>query len=97
MTSFDKFKSPLDKISVGVILIGTMIVEEHEIYTPQETINLLKISDSTFRRLIRKGILRAAKIGGQYRILGKHILQMLSPDLPSKVKTAYKKVIEELK
>jgi len=73
-----------------------MIVEEHEIYTPQETITLLKISDSTFRRLIRSGVLRAAKIGGQYRILGREILRLLNPSLPSKVKRAYKRVVEEL-
>jgi excisionase family DNA binding protein len=74
----------------------TMIVDESEVYTPQEAISILKISDSTFRRLIRKGVLRAAKIGGQYRILGKHILQLLSPTLPDKVKKVYKKVVEEL-
>ncbi len=73
-----------------------MVIEEQEVYTPQETIGLLKISDSTFRRLIRKGVLKAAKIGGQYRILGRHILQLLSPSLPGKVKNAYKKVIREL-
>ena len=73
-----------------------MIVQEHEIYTPQETIALLKISDSTFRRLIRKGVLRAAKIGGQYRILGKHILQILNPNLPNKVIKAYKNVVKKL-
>lgn len=73
-----------------------MIVDEREVYTPQETISILKISDSTFRRLIRKGILRAGKIGGQYRILGRHILQLLSPSLPGKVKKAYKKVVKEL-
>ena len=73
-----------------------MIVDEKEVYTPQEAISILKISDSTFRRLIRKGILRAAKIGGQYRILGKHILTLLSPTLPSKVKRVYKKVVKEL-
>lgn len=70
-----------------------MIVDEMEVYTPQEAISILKISDSTFRRLIRKGVLRAAKIGGQYRILGRHILQLLSPSLPAKVKRVYKKVI----
>lgn len=74
-----------------------MIVEENEVYTPEEIRGLLKISDSTFRRLIRKGILRAAKIGGQYRILGRNILQILDPSLPSKVKKAYRKVIKELK
>jgi excisionase family DNA binding protein len=73
-----------------------MIVDEKEVYTPQETISILKISDSTFRRLIRKGILRAGKIGGQYRILGSHILQLLSPSLPGKVKRAYKKVVKKL-
>ena len=70
-----------------------MIVNENEIYTLQETISILKISDSTFRRLIKKGILRAARIGGQYRILGRHILQLLNPGLPEKVKRAYKKVV----
>jgi len=73
-----------------------MIVDEKEVYTPQETISILKISDSTFRRLIRKGILRAAKIGGQYRILGVHILQLLSPSLPTKVKKVYRKVMDKL-
>lgn len=73
-----------------------MIVDENEVYTPQETITILKISDSTFRRLVRRGVLRAAKIGGQYRILGKNILQLLSPGLPGKVKKVYKKVIKEL-
>jgi excisionase family DNA binding protein len=70
-----------------------MIVEENEVYTPQETISLLKISDSTFRRLIRSGVLRAAKIGGQYRVLGKHILEILNPSLPAKVKKAYRKIV----
>jgi excisionase family DNA binding protein len=58
-----------------------MIVHENEVYTPQEAISILKISDSTFRRLVRKGVLRAAKIGGQYRVLGKYILEILSPKL----------------
>jgi excisionase family DNA binding protein len=73
-----------------------MIVEENEVYTPQETTALLKISDSTFRRLIRKGVLRAAKIGGQYRVMGREILTLLSPTLPLKVRKAYKKVVREL-
>jgi len=74
-----------------------MIVDEYEIYTPEETRQLLKISDSTFRRLIRKGVLRAAKIGGQYRILGREILSLLNPTLPGKVRKVYKNVIKELK
>ena len=73
-----------------------MIVNENEVYTPQETISILKISDSTFRRLIKKGVLGAAKIGGQYRILGKNILQILNPNLPAKVKNTYKRVINKI-
>ncbi|MBI5698776.1 helix-turn-helix domain-containing protein [Candidatus Saganbacteria bacterium] len=64
--------------------------------SPHETITILKISDSTFRRLIRNGVLRAAKIGGQYRILGRHILKLLRPTLPGKVNKAYKKDVREL-
>ncbi|MEM4655151.1 MAG: helix-turn-helix domain-containing protein [Thermosphaera sp.] len=71
-------------------------IDERAVYTPQETIEILKISDSTFRRLVRKGILRAAKIGGQYRVLGRHILELLNPSLPSKVKKVYRKVVETL-
>lgn len=70
-----------------------MIVDEKEIYTPQETVSILKISDSTFRRLVRNGVLRAAKIGGQYRVLGREILSLLDPKLPGKVKKVYKQVI----
>jgi len=73
-----------------------MIVDENEVYTPQETISILKISDSTFRRLIKSGVLQAGKIGGQYRILGKNILKLLNPNLPKKVKQMYKKIVQEV-
>jgi len=73
-----------------------MNLVETEIYTSEEAQKLLKISDSTFRRLIKKGVLRAAKIGGQYRVLGREILILLSPSLPGKVKKAYEKVVASL-
>ena len=73
-----------------------MIVDENEVYTPQETTKILKISDSTFRRLVRNGILKAAKIGGQYRVLGGELLRLLNPNLPGKVKKVYKKVVQKL-
>lgn len=69
-----------------------MVVDENRIYTPQETISILKISDSTFRRLIRKGVLRAAKIGGQYRVLGQEILSLFNPKVQAKAISAYKKM-----
>jgi len=73
-----------------------MHLDESEIYTSEETQRLLKISDSTFRRLVKKGVLRAAKIGGQYRVLGGEILRILNPNLPGKVKGVYRKVLNKL-
>ena len=73
-----------------------MILNEKEVYTSEEAQKLLKISDSTFRRLVKKGVLRAAKIGGQYRVLGGEILRLLNPELPAKIKDVYHKVIENL-
>ena len=80
----------------AILKSNIMIVDENEVYTPQEAISILKISDSTFRRLIRRGIFRAAKIGGQYRILGREILRLLNPNLPAKVKTTYRKIVDRL-
>lgn len=69
-----------------------MEVCENEIYTSEETRSLLKISQSTFLRLIKKGILRAYKVGGQYRILGREILHLVSPRLEHKAYRAYRRV-----
>ena len=54
-------------------------INENAVYTPEETQSLLKISRSTFMRLIKKGLIRANKVGGQYRILGKELLRLLLP------------------
>jgi len=54
-------------------------VAAQEIYTAEETESLLKISRSTFLRLIKRGALQARKVGGQYRILGEEILRLVKP------------------
>ena len=69
-----------------------MELNEKEIYTAEEAKGLLKISQSTFLRLIKKGILRAYKVGGQYRILGREILHLVSPRLEEKAVVAYRRV-----
>ena len=56
-----------------------MEIKEWVVYTSREVQEILKISPSTFMRLIKKRILRASKIGGQYRILGKDLLATISP------------------
>lgn len=66
-------------------------VKENAIYTAEETQKLLKVSSSTMMRLIKKGLIHAAKVGGQYRILGKEILRAVSPKLEDEVGKLYNK------
>jgi excisionase family DNA binding protein len=77
-------------------------LKENNIYTTEETRAILKVSDSTMKRLLKNGLIRANKIGRQYRILGREILRLVSPDaekeaiksylnLKQKVKTKIKK------
>ena len=68
-----------------------MEIKPNEVYTTQEAQQFLKISPSTTMRLIKKGIIRTAKVGKQYRILGKEILRLVSPRLEDKVGKAYNK------
>jgi len=62
------------------------------VYTTEETQKLLKISNSTIKRMLKKGLIKANKIGGQYRIMGKEILRILSPDVEQKAINQYLKV-----
>ncbi len=67
-------------------------IKPNEVYTTQETQVLLKISNSTMKRLLKHGLIRANKIGKQYRILGHDLLQMLSPEVDKKATNLYQKV-----
>lgn len=67
-------------------------IKENAVYTTREVQVLLKISESTLKRLLKKGLLKANKVGGQYRILGKEILLLISPDLEKKAENIYMKV-----
>lgn len=64
-------------------------VKPNAIYTTSETEQLLKVSNSTMKRLLKRGILNANKVGGQYRILGKEILKLVSPVAGKKAKKTY--------
>ena len=68
-----------------------MEIKENEVYTPKEAQLLLKVSQSTMIRLMKKGVIRSAKVGKQYRILGKELLRLLSPELEDKVGKLYNK------
>ena len=69
-----------------------MEIKENEVYTTQEVEKLLKVSNSTVKRMLKKGILRANKVGGQYRVLGKELLRLVSPKVEKKAEKAYKRV-----
>ena len=68
-----------------------MEIKANEVYTTQEAQELLKVSPSTVMRLIKKGIIRTAKVGKQYRILGKELLRIVSPKLEDEVGKIYNK------
>lgn len=61
----------------------------HEVYTTMEAQQLLKISDSTMKRLLKNGLIEANKVGGQYRILGKELLRLVSPELEKEAVKSY--------
>jgi len=69
-----------------------MEIKPKEIYTTQEAQDFLKISESTIKRFLKHGIIKAYKVGGQYRIWGDEILRLVSPDFESKVYSAYRSV-----
>lgn len=68
-----------------------MEIKENEVYTHEETQAILKVSASTVTRMIKKGLIRSAKVGKQYRIMGKELLRVLSPQLEDKVGKIYNK------
>ena len=67
-------------------------IKPNEVYTTQETQELLKVSNSTMKRMLKGGLLRANKIGKQYRILGHEILRLVSPEVEVKAVNAYQKI-----
>ena len=74
-----------------------MGIDPNEIYTAQEMQDLLKISGSTTKRLLKRGLIRANKIGGQYRIMGKEILRALSPTVAKQAVRTYQKLKKKVK
>ena len=72
-------------------------IKPNEVYTTEETRNFLKISTSTTKRLLKKGIIKAYKVGGRYRIWGSEILKLVSPEIESKVYKVYREAREKTK
>ncbi|MCK4520280.1 helix-turn-helix domain-containing protein [Candidatus Parcubacteria bacterium] len=67
-------------------------IKPDQVYTTEEARDFLKISESTIKRHLKNGILKANKVGGRYRIWGKEILRLVSPKVENKAVQAYQKV-----
>ena len=67
-------------------------IKPDSIYTTNEARHYLKISNSTMKRWLKKGLIKANKIGGRYRIWGKEILQLISPSVEQKAVNIYQKI-----
>ena len=72
-------------------------INPNEVYTTSEIKSLLKISESTVKRLLKNGLIRANKVGGQYRITGKELLRLVSPKIERKVVRTYQKFKNKFK
>jgi len=67
-------------------------IKPNAVYTTDEAEALLKISNSTIKRMLKNGILKANKVGKQYRIMGKEILRLVSPKVEKTATTVYLKL-----
>ncbi|MDD5552126.1 MAG: helix-turn-helix domain-containing protein [Candidatus Pacebacteria bacterium] len=76
-------------------------INPNQVYTTKEAQDFLKVSKSTIKRYLKQGIIRAKKVGGRYKILGKELLGLVSPELESKAKKGYldfrKKIKDRIK
>ncbi len=71
-------------------------IKSNAVYTTAETQKLLKISNSTIKRLLKKGLIKANKVGGQYRILGKELLHLVSLETEQKATKSYLKIKQKV-
>ena len=67
-------------------------INPNEVYTIAEAQKLLKVSNSTIKRMLKHGLIRANKVGKQYRILGHELLRLVSPKVDRKVTNAYQRM-----
>jgi len=72
-------------------------IHPNELYSSKEAREFLKVSNSTIKRYLKKGIIRANKIGGRYKILGKELLRIISPKVENKATKVYQKIKEKTK
>jgi len=77
-------------------------IKPDKVYTTKEARDYLKVSKSTIKRWLKRGIIQANKVGGRYKILGSELLRLVSPKVENKTRRLYfrlkdktKKIIEK--
>jgi len=72
-------------------------IKPDSVYTTEEAQDFLRISNRTIKRYLKSGIIRANKVGGRYRILGRELLKLVSPETEEKAVKAYQKIKQKTK
>lgn len=72
-------------------------IKPNEVYTTKEARDFLKVSTSTIKRYLKNGIIKAHKVGGRYRIWGRELLRLVSPEVEEKAVSFYRKIKEKAK
>lgn len=77
-------------------------IKPQEVYTTEEAQEYLKVSSSTIKRFLKNGTIKANKVGKRYKILGRELLRLVSPNaelagekIYLKLKNKVKKTIEK--
>jgi len=72
-------------------------IKPDQVYNTEEAREYLKVSNSTIKRLLKKGIIHANKVGGRYKILGRELLRLVSPQAERKGEKIYLRIKEKVK
>ena len=72
-------------------------IKPDEVYTTEEAKDFLRVSNSTIKRFLKGGILKANKVGGRYRVLGRELLRLVSPEVEEKAIKAYQRLKQKTK
>jgi len=67
-------------------------IKPNQVYTTEEARDFLRVSNSTIKRFLKKGILKANKVGGRYRVLGRELLRLVSPEVEEKAVKVYQRL-----
>lgn len=72
-------------------------IKPNQVYTTEEAQEYLKVSNSTIKRFLKKGIIHANKVGGRYKILGNELLRLVSPREETKIEKLYYRLKDKTK